>query len=143
MNKFTKIATVALTVTGLAAGGIALADRSEGERGSRMMNRVSERLELDENQRAALDSLFTEVTEMRQLVRGNGDDMRAELTTLVTAETFDQGTALEMINSRAAAIQTSAPELVAAAAVFLDGLSAEQKADISEFAEKGHGHRRH
>jgi len=143
MKKPTKIATVALTVTALAAGGFALADRSDGERGSRMLDRVSEKLELDDNQRVALDTLFTEVAEMRQLAKGNGDDLRGQLTTLVTADTFDQGTALEMINSRAAAIQNSAPELVVAAAVFLDGLSAEQKAAIAEFAEKHRGHRRH
>jgi len=143
MKTFTKIATIAVTTVGLAVGGFALAERSDGERGARMLERVSERLELDDNQRAALDTLFVEVTGLRQLVRGDGQDMRAELTTLVTADTFDQGAALEIISSRTAAIQAEAPELVAAAAAFLDGLSAEQKTDISAFAERGRGHRGH
>ena len=48
-----------------------------------------------------------------------------------------------MINDRAAALQNKAPELVAAAAVFFDGLDASQKEQINEFAgkmKKRHSH---
>ncbi len=143
MKNFTRIATIAVTTVGLAAGGLALADRSGGERGERMLERVSDRLELDDNQRAALDTLFVEVTDMRELMKGDGNDVRADIAALLSADAFDQGAALEMITSRTEAIQTGAPELVAAAAVFLDGLTAEQKADIADFAEQGRGRRGH
>jgi Spy/CpxP family protein refolding chaperone len=75
-------------------------------------------------------------------MHGDDTDLRAEMTSLITADTFDQGKALTMINDRAAAIQANAAELVAAAAVFFDGLSAEQKAQIQQFAEK-RGNRHH
>ena len=63
--------------------------------------------------------------------------MREQIGSLIGAETFDQGAALSMINARAEALQANGPELVAAAALFLDGLNAEQKSKIQSFAEKG------
>ncbi len=56
---------------------------------------------------------------------------------------FDQGKALEMINERAAALQANAPDLVAAAAVFFDGLNAEQKQTVQSFSEKSGRRHRH
>ena len=70
-------------------------------------------------------------------MRGGEDgNMRLKLTALISADTFDQGAALTMITDRAAALQANAPELVAAAALFFDGLSAEQKATLQEFGNK-------
>ena len=146
-------ATKTLVVAGLAAAGITLAStsalawRDGGERGERMLERVSERLELDDNQRAALESLALEMRETRELMRGDGDELRTSVQGLVTADTLDQGAALALIEQRAAAVQAQAPELVAAAALFLDGLSAEQKGDIESFLDRagrrhGHGGRR-
>lgn len=133
----------------LATAGIAAVSTSAlawrgGDRGERMIERVSERLELDDNQRAALEGLATEMRETRELVRGDDGELHERFRTLVTADTLDQGAALALIEQRTAAVQAQAPELVAAAAVFLDGLSAEQKADVEQFLNRaGEHHRRH
>lgn len=129
------IGTTALTAT-------AFADRGDGDRQERMIERVSERLELDDTQTQALSGFLAEMTETRELMRGDGEGLRSEFGALIGDDSFDQGQALALINERTAAVQANAPELVAAAAVFFDGLSAEQKAQVQEMLEKGgRGHR--
>ena len=131
-----------ITVTTIAIGASAFAARGDGDHKDRMIERISSKLELTDTQSTALQSFAEKLTETRELMRGDGTDLREEMNALVGADTFDQGKALAMINDRATAIQENAPELVAAAALFFDGLSAEQKAQVQEFAEK-RGHGRH
>lgn len=141
MNKASKVVIAVVTATGIVvASGAALARRDGGGM-ERMVERVSSRLELDQYQQEALSTLASEMTETRQLMRGD-TDLREEFGALISAETFDQVAALTMIEQRTAALQANAPELVAAAAGFLDGLNAEQKADIEQFLDRhdgGHG----
>ena len=137
------IIAVTLAAVGVAALSTSAIAWRGGDRGERMIERVSERLELDDNQRAALVTFAAEMRETRELVRGEGDALRDRAQALLTADTLDQGAALALIEQRTAAVQSQAPELVAAAAVFLDGLTAEGKADIERFLDrKGRGHDR-
>ena len=133
----------AATLAVAVVSGTALAHRGgDGNRAERMIERVSERLELDDGQRVALETLAAELAETRELMRGDGDPIRSEMRALLEADSFDQSAALALIESRVAAVQAQAPEVVAAAAVFLDGLTPEQKADVETFldrAERRHG----
>jgi Spy/CpxP family protein refolding chaperone len=142
MKNLKKIILTGVTVTVVAVGASAFAQRGEGGHQGRMVERISSKLELTDTQSAALATFAEELAQTRELMRGTeGTDLRSQMQQLVTAETFDQGQALTLINERAAAVQAKAPALVAAAAVFFDGLTAEQKARIQEFAEKrGHRH---
>ncbi len=142
MKHLRKIIIGAITVTTITVGVSAFAARGDGDHKERMIERISGKLELTDTQSAALQTFAEELTETRELMRGDGTDLRTEMNSLIGADTFDQGKALTLINDRAVAIQDNAPELVAAAAVFFDGLSAEQKAQVQEFAEK-RGHGRH
>ena len=142
MTHLKKIIIGAITLTTITVGASALAARGNGDHQERMIERISSKLELTDTQIAAMQSFAEELTETRELMRGNRTDLRAEMNSLIEADTLDQGKALTLINDRAAAIQKNAPELVAAAAVFFDGLSAEQRAQVLEFAEK-RGHGRH
>ena len=142
MKHLRKLIIGAITVTTITVGASAFAARGDGDHQERMIERISSKLELTDTQSAAMQSFAEELAETRELMRGNGTDLRAEMNSLIGADTFDQGRALTLINDRAAAIQANAPELVAAAAVFFDGLSAEQKAQVQQFAEK-RGHGRH
>lgn len=129
-----------VAATAIVLGASAFADRDqnrESERGARMIERISSKLELTDDQKVALTAFGTELRETRDLMRGGEHgNMRLELTALISADTFDQGAALTMITDRAAALEANAPELVAAAALFFDGLSAEQKAEIQKFTNK-------
>ncbi len=136
MKHLRKIIIGAITVTAITVGASAFAERGDGDHKQRMIERISSKLELSDSQSAALQTFAEEMTETRELMRGDGTDLRSEMSSLIEADTFDQGKALTMINDRAAAIQANAPELVAAAAVFFDGLTAEQKAQVQEFTQK-------
>ena len=135
-----------VTAIAVVLGASAFADRDQnhgGKHSAKMIERISNKLELTDNQAAALTAFGAELRETRDLMRGGEDgNMRTELTALISADTFDQGAALTMITDRAAALQANAPELVAAAALFFDGLSAEQKAEIQEFSKKAGKHGR-
>lgn len=129
-----------VTAIAVVLGASAFADRDQnhsGKHGAKMIERISSKLELTDEQTAALTAFGAELQETRALMRGGEDgNLRTELTALISADTFDQGAALTMITDRAAALQANAPELVAAAALFFDGLSAEQKAEIQAFSNK-------
>lgn len=125
-----------------ALGASVYANRDSDRFQDRMLERVSNRLELNDTQIMALNGFADELKETRDLMRGDYDTMRTKMRSLVSSSTFDQGKALSMINDRAAALQNNAPELVAAAAVFFDGLDSSQKKKINELAAKMHkGHR--
>jgi protein CpxP len=141
MKHFKKTIIATITLITVAVGASAYAQRGDGDHQNRMIERIGSKLDLDDKQNAALETFAAKMFETRQLMTGEGVDLRAQMTRLVVADTFDQGKALEMIDERAAALQAHAPVLVAAAAVFFDGLNAEQKETIQSFSEKsGHRH---
>ena len=126
-----------------ALGASAYANRSGDKFQERMIERVSSKLELTDTQISALNGLADEVMETRTLMKGDGENVRTQINALITSDTFDQGEALAMINDRAAALQNNAPALVAAAALFFDGLDQSQKdtlASMTKKMRKGHRH---
>lgn len=143
MSTMKKIIITTVIIGTAAIGASAYANRGGDRFQDRMIEKISKRLDLNDTQIMALNGLAVEMKETRTLMKGEGDSMRTEMSSLVSADTFDQGKALSMINDRAAALQNNAPELVAAAAVFFDGLDASQKEKISEFAAKMHKGRHH
>jgi len=121
MKHVKKIVIGSLIIGTAALGASAYANRGDNFQ-ERMIERVSKRLDLNDVQQEALNGLTLEISETRELMRGQQGDMRAEILQLLNEPTLDQGKALSLINDRAAALQNNAPELVAAAAVFFDGL---------------------
>ena len=132
MKRNTKIILAAITAVTLVSGTFAVAGGGHGRMGERMISKLTDRLDLDEQQSVALESLHLEIKETRDLMRGDSSTQTQTLKELVSAETFDQGAALEMITARTTAMQAQGPELVAAAAQFFDGLNAEQKQELNE-----------
>ncbi len=126
MKHFKKTIIATITMITVAVGASAYAQRGDGDHQNRMIERIGSKLDLDDNQNAALETFAAGMLETRQLMKGEGGDLRAQMTELVVADTFDQGKALEMINERAAALQAHAPVLVAAAAVFFEPGDADQ-----------------
>jgi len=109
-----------------------------------MANRVTEMLSLDEGQVEAFKSLQLEVQETRDLMQAGRGNLMNAMSEFIADDTFDQEQALATINERVAAFQSNAPDLVNAAAIFFDGLNAEQKAQLTEKMEKmqkRHGNR--
>lgn len=140
MKRNTKIVLAAITAITIGTATIAAAGGGHGRMGDRMVSKITSKLDLNEQQVASLEALQLELKETHELMRGDTD--AETLKGLIGAETFDQGAALEMITARTTAMQTQGPELVAATAQFLDGLTAEQKLEVNELMERFGKHRR-
>jgi len=136
MKRNTKIILAAVTAITLVSGTFAVAGGGHGRMGERMISKLTDRLELDEQQAAALDSLHLELKETRELMRGDSATQGQRIKDLINADAFDQGAALEMITARTTAMQTQGPELVAAAAQFFDGLNEVQKQELNELMDR-------
>ncbi len=65
---------------------------------------------------------------------------KEEMINMITADTFDQAKALDIITAKTNTVQQTAPEIIGALGGFLDTLNAEQKAEIAKHMQK---HRRH
>lgn len=137
MKKLTAIITAATLVLGTAAATVAYAHKGkDGERAERMVNRITEKLNLDVTQQQALENLKNEVVAKRTQTKEQLQTTREQMLDMVVAEDFDEARALEIFNQRTLVMQASAPEVVNAMGVFLDTLDAEQKSDVREMIEK-------
>ena len=136
MKRNTKIILAAVTAITLVSGTFAVAGGGHGRMGERMISKLTDRLELDEQQAAALDSLHLELKETRELMRGDSATQGQRIRDLINADAFDQGAALEMITARTTAMQTQGPDLVAAAAQFFDGLNEVQKQELNDLMDR-------
>ncbi len=139
MKRSTKIITATVLTLGVVGGAAAIGKHKFGSPEARidhMMGYVSEELNLDSGQEQALEALKDEVLSARTLMKDQMTPMKDEINTLLSADSFDQAAALEMITGKTATINEVAPGLVMAFGNFLDGLDAEQKAEVVEFIEK-------
>jgi len=136
MKRNSKIILAAVTAVSLATGTVVFAAGGHGKMGNRMISKLTDRLELNEQQASALESLKLEIQETRDLMRADGESQGQSLMQLVSGDTFDQGAALEMITARTTAMQEQGPELVAAAAQFFDGLDSEQKQELNQMMDR-------
>ena len=141
MKRNTKIILASIVAVTVATGTVAIAGGGHGRMGERMVSKLTDRLELNDQQSTDLQSLQLEIRETRDLMRGDTDSDGQMIKELISADTFDQGAALEMITARTTAMQTQGPELVAATAQFLDGLNAEQKQELGELMDRFSNHR--
>jgi len=144
MKRKTIIAVTTATVIGISAATISTALWAKGNHGERMINRITKVLSLDEGQVESLKALQVELKETRELALQDKSGFIDSLSEMVSAETFDQQRALDMINQRTEAVQANAPDVVNAAAVFFDGLTAEQKEQLDGKMQKmleRHNHR--
>ena len=142
MKRSTKIiTTVALTV-GLVGGAAAIGKKHYGsheKRAEYMVSYITDELELDSTQSQALDVLKDQMLSARETMKARS--MRDEAMNLLNAESFDRAAALDMVTAKTAAVNEQAPDLVNAMGDFLDSLSAEQKAEITEIMKERRGHK--
>lgn len=145
MTRTGKIAIATTIALSLVAGSAAYAKHRFGDsdkRRAHMVNYVADELDLNDTQKTSLDSLVDQVVSMRKQMHGEFKQDLSGLTTMITDEQFDQSRALDLVNAKADTMKQNAPNVVAALGNFLDGLNAEQKAEIVEFIEHKREHRR-
>ncbi len=147
MKRSTKIVIAAALTVGLVGGAAAVGKHRFGDsekRRAHMISHVADELELNSDQTTSLNTLVDEMMSIKQQMHAEfGEDMSG-LEAMITSEQFDQTRALDMVNSKTDAIKQNAPGVIAALGNFLDGLSAEQKAEIADhMKERKRHHRKH
>lgn len=105
-------------------------------------DRVTRKLNLDDQQREKFAELAELVAVTLQEVKPGRDQHFAELDSLLQEPSFNQARALEMIQQKTRLVNEKAPLVISSLAVFLDSLSVEQKQQLQEFMQHRHEHHR-
>lgn len=141
----------ALSVTVLAGGLAACGSRGEHRHGGgwseeritemrgKAIEKVSERLELNEAQKQKLGVLADEMLAQRKALRGDTANPRAEMQALIAGDKFDRTRAQTLLEQKTQAVQAGGPRVIAAMADFYDSLTPAQQAQVREKMEKRHG----
>ena len=145
MKRSSKIIIGAVLTLGIA-GGVAAYGKHHFSDSTRfagyMVEHVSDELELTDVQTLSLQGLADEVVKVKSQMKSEMKNDRQTLRDMLAAPNFDQGKALQLLNEKTTAIKDNAPTVVAALGKFLDGLTAEQKAEILERMDQHrHQHR--
>lgn len=102
----------------------------------KMLDRVSSKLDLNEDQKKRLTALADKLHEQRAAMMGQSKDLRAELQALVAGDKFDKARAQTLVSEKTAAIQARSPEVIAALADFYDSLNPAQQQKVREFMQQ-------
>ncbi|MFN3494028.1 MAG: Spy/CpxP family protein refolding chaperone [Hydrogenophaga sp.] len=105
----------------------------------RAIEKVSEKLELNEVQKQKLAVLADEMLAQRKALRGGMDNPRAEMKNLIAGEKFDRSRAQSLLDEKTAAVQMGGPRVIAAMADFYDSLTPAQQTQVREKMEKRQG----
>ncbi len=112
----------------------------------KMVNHLSEELELNDTQHDALTQLKDEMMQGFKTMRPMRPD-EGMIKGLLGAK-FDQAGALALVNERTQKVEQTAPQMIQSVASFYDSLNPEQQAKVSELVEhrlsaRGRHGRRH
>lgn len=141
-----KIVLVTLIVVGLLAGfGIAWAKHkgycsAEG-RMQHITERISHKLDLNDEQRSKLVALGEQFQALRGDWRDRRVDMRANVLDLLKNDRFDRERAQQMIEERQQSMAEHKRDMVDAFAEFSDSLDPEQRTRLAELIDHWSGHR--
>ena len=143
MKRSSKI--ILATVLGLGlVGGVAAYGKHHFSDPTRlaehMVGHVSDELELSAVQTQSLRELADELGKLKTRMKQDMSADRQVIRDMITAPSFDQAKAIDMLSAKATLIENNSPTVMAALGKFLDGLTAAQKAEIT--AHMDH-HRRH
>ena len=115
------------------------AERVSEVRG-KVVNKISDKLALDEAQKQKLSALADQIIASRSAFRGDSADPRADVKALIAGETFDRAAAQAMLDKKTQAFLGNAPKTLEALADFYDSLNPEQQKQVRERLDKrGHG----
>jgi len=103
-----------------------------GQPGDRMVKKISYELELNPDQHQKLVALKGKVQGARQQFRAAHGDFHTDALKLLEESSLDRNKAISMINTRADAVRSNAPQVVDAAGDFYDSLNTEQRKKLRE-----------
>lgn len=143
------LTSATLLVAGLTACGSRgghhergpMSEERVGDMRSKVIERVSDKLDLNEAQKQKLGLLADEMIAQRKAMRGDSADPRSEMKALVAGATFDRARAQTLLTQKTAVVQAGGPKVIAAMADFYDSLNPTQQAQVRERLEKRRGWR--
>lgn len=150
MKSWIKRSLIGLAAATVVLGGLtACGSRGDHARGwsderitevrGKAIERISDKLELNDAQKAKLGLLADEMVASRKALRGTADP-RTELQALVAGEKFDRSKAQALLDQKTQAVQAGGPKMVGAFADFYDSLNPAQQQQVREkMARRGHG----
>jgi Spy/CpxP family protein refolding chaperone len=102
-----------------------------------IVNRITDRLSLNAEQRPLLAALIDKANVQRQAMVGSTTDPRAELRSWFAGSSFDTVRVQTLINDKADTLQSKSPAVVAALAAFYDSLNPAQQQRIRDLMDGG------
>lgn len=116
-------------------GGMHMDQEHSAAMHGKMIERVSSRLELNEEQKKRLVKLSDTLQEQRKALVGKTSNPRAEVQALIAGDKFDKARAQAIINEKTAVLGGKSPELLQVIAEFYDGLTPAQQQQVREFTQ--------
>jgi len=151
MKTRTKRIIIVMTGAALLVGGLLVCGGPRGPGGwseervaemrERMIERISDKLDLDAAQKLKLDAVATELDAQRKALRGEGANPRDDIRALIAGDSFDRGKAQALLDQKTAAVQQQAPKVLYALADFYDSLTPEQQQQVRERFDEHRGGR--
>jgi periplasmic protein CpxP/Spy len=134
----------------LVGGLTACGHRGDRERGpmseervvemrGKVIERISDKLELDEVQKQKLGVLADELIAQRKAMRGDSADPRSEMKALIAGEKFERSRAEALLTQKTQVVQAGGPKVIGALADFYDSLKPEQQKLVRDKLDKRHG----
>lgn len=135
----------ALLATGVLACNHGMHYGTAEERGEWMLQKVSKELELNEIQQSRLAEVKDEFIEVRNTMRSDREQTRANVLAMLQQPTLDRDKANAIIGQHLETINSRAPVIIDAIGNFYDSLDDAQRAELREFIEHKmeHHHGRH
>lgn len=106
---------------------------------TKMVDRISGKLDLNEDQKKRLGVVADKMHEQRLALMGKSTDPRADLQALIAGPKFDVEKAQGLINDKAGAVTAKSPEVLAAFGDFYDHLTPEQQTKVRDFMNRRRG----
>ncbi|MEY4748772.1 MAG: hypothetical protein RIQ60_986 [Pseudomonadota bacterium] len=147
------VAGAAVVLGGLAGAGVAIArpphdmaamsTEDMARMRQHMLDRATRELSLDDAQKQRLATVLDKMAAHRTAMMGKpGEDPRAKARALMAGSTFDRAGAQALVDQKAGAMRSAAPEMISAFGDFFDGLKPEQQQKLRAWMDKrggGHG----
>lgn len=129
------VGAIALAATVAACGHYRYHGDYCAEHAGWMVERMSRKLDLTEEQKAKLDVVKTRIVAARDAAAEQRESDAKAIAALLSQPTFDRARAIALTQSHTRTIETRAPEVIAAFADFYDGLKPEQQQKLREQVE--------